>query len=334
MPHIESIGLGGGSIVREGKDLTVGPDSVGHYLETKARVFGGNVLTATDIAVAGGEHIGDPRFVQDLSPSIVTATQARIKSMMDAVIDQMKTAPDPLPVILVGGGSVICPNNLDGVSKTIRPPFHSVANAVGAAITKVGGSVDLIQNTADKSVASIVEHAREMATERAVAAGAERNTVVLAEVDAIPVSYVANQIRVLARAVGELRQDGLPSHGLSLQEDEGEEGDLTEETLKEQFCLPEDEKATLDIGTYRPKVVNNSQTGIAEWLVSEIDAAWLADGCYVLGCAGGGSPFPEWVKIRDELRAGHTMRIIDSSSLAEDAIIYCKSTRPEGHSSL
>jgi hypothetical protein len=53
MPHVESIGLGGGSIVRlTDRSVSVGPDSVGHYFSTKAKVFGGNVLTATDIAVS------------------------------------------------------------------------------------------------------------------------------------------------------------------------------------------------------------------------------------------------------------------------------------------
>lgn len=94
MPHIESIGLGGGSIVRlEGEKVSVGPDSVGHYLDTKAKVFGGDVLTATDIAVAGGEKIGDPSLVEYLKPSTVTDAQARMKFLMERVVDMMKTSP-------------------------------------------------------------------------------------------------------------------------------------------------------------------------------------------------------------------------------------------------
>ena len=60
MPDVYSIGLGGGSIVREHADgsVTVGPDSVGYRLTEKALVFGGDTLTATDIAVrlGMGEH--------------------------------------------------------------------------------------------------------------------------------------------------------------------------------------------------------------------------------------------------------------------------------------
>ena len=63
MPDIISIGLGGGSIVRRHEDgsVTVGPDSVGYQVLTRALCFGGDVLTATDIAVASGaaEGVGD-----------------------------------------------------------------------------------------------------------------------------------------------------------------------------------------------------------------------------------------------------------------------------------
>jgi len=326
MPHIESIGLGGGSIVRlDGDKVTVGPDSVGHYLDSKATVFGGDTLTATDIAVAAGEKVGNPELVSHLSKETVSRAQAKMKIMMERVIDIMKTSPAPLPVLLVGGGSIIAPTELEGVSKVICPPFHSVANAVGAAISKVGGTVDSIQNTAEKSAAQIIEEAKATAIERAVAAGALRKTVYVAEVDAIPLQYVANQMRVIARAVGELSPGGLPLTNGTAADDE-EEGDdeiYAAEGEKEQAVEEEDQGPAVDIETYRPKVVKNPETGVHEWIISEVDLAWLADGCYVLGCAGGGSPFGEYIRIRDQIREGHTIRVIDASSLKDDAIVYC-----------
>lgn len=110
MPRIESIGLGGGSIVRiDGGKVSAGPDSVGYLLDTKARVFGGDVLAATDIAVAAG---GESSTAAD--------AQAKIKALMERVVDLMKTSPEPLPVLLVGGGSVVAPKQLQGVSQVIR----------------------------------------------------------------------------------------------------------------------------------------------------------------------------------------------------------------------
>src|SRR5436305_5893179 len=53
MPDLYSIGLGGGSIVRQ-DPLRVGPDSVGSCPTHEAVVFGGGTLTATDPAGAAG----------------------------------------------------------------------------------------------------------------------------------------------------------------------------------------------------------------------------------------------------------------------------------------
>jgi len=56
-----SIGLGGGSLV-QADPLAVGPESVGYRLIDESRVFGGDTVTATDIAVAAGlARIGDGR---------------------------------------------------------------------------------------------------------------------------------------------------------------------------------------------------------------------------------------------------------------------------------
>lgn len=317
MPHIESIGLGGGSIVRK-NGKSIGPDSVGHFLDTKALVFGGDVLTATDIAVARGEKgIGsrDP----ELSSELVSNAEDRMKKMTEAVIDKMKTSPEPLPVLLVGGGSVIIPDkDLKGVSKLIRPPFHDVANAVGAAISKVSGTIDTIQNTADRTQTEIIEEAKQMAIERAIAAGAKRETVVVAEVDALPIQYVANQLRVVVRAVGDLSDDATLEDTLPVSDEEEDEDNVVE-VEKATKVIQDD--VLIDTDTYRPEVKIN-EDGVPEWFVSEIDVKWLADGCYVLGCGGGGSPFAEWMMLRDQIRAGYKMRIIDSFYLKENAIVY------------
>lgn len=325
MPHVESIGLGGGSITRikDGK-VTVGPDSVGHLLTSKAKVFGGDVLTTTDIAVAKGERIGNPSLVEDVSQSTVIDAQSKIKTLLERVVDRMKTSPDPLPVFLVGGGSIIAPKNIEGVSEVIQPSFHAVANAVGAAISQVGGKVDMIQSTAEQSIAQIVEKAKEMAVERAIAAGADRKTVTVAEVDTIPLQYVANQVRVIVRAVGQFSQDAFSSEEFTtdLQEEEEDDGIFSEEVTKGSNTPVTNSRPAGYVDTYTPNVVINVTTGHPEWFLSETDIEWLADGCYVLGCAGGGSPFADYIKLRDIVRAGHSIRIIDSSALRETDLIY------------
>lgn len=59
MPDVLSVGLGGGTIIRETPaGATVGPDSVGYRLPQEGLAFGGSTLTATDVALAvGGAEI-------------------------------------------------------------------------------------------------------------------------------------------------------------------------------------------------------------------------------------------------------------------------------------
>lgn len=320
MPHIESIGLGGGSLVRDnGSSVTVGPDSVGHRLLQEARVFGGTSLTATDIAVAGGVDIGDSSKVADVSSEVVARARARMQKMLERVIDRLKLTPAPLPVILVGGGSVIVPPTLDGVSELIIPPFHSVANAVGAAIARVCGTVDAIYETAEMTLAAALEDAKSQAVEKAVAAGADVDTITIAEIDTLPIPYVVGQIRIVVKAVGDLSRDFIAQ--TKAEDLEQENTDLVAEVTKSNTSSSVTDRALIDFNTYRPNIVRN-QSGISEWHVSLTDLAWLRDGCYILGCAGGGSPKSEFLKLRDQISAGHTVRIIDSSSLSPDALVY------------
>ena len=91
MPDVVSIGLGGGSIVREKPDgtVTVGPDSVGYEITEHALVFGGDVLTATDIAVRlGMADVGDKTLVEsvplELAQKALTAIGALVEDAIDA----------------------------------------------------------------------------------------------------------------------------------------------------------------------------------------------------------------------------------------------------------
>src|SRR5215216_1028990 len=79
MPDVYSFGLGGGSLVRE-DPLRVGPQSVGYRITEEALVFGGDILTTTDVAVAAGvADIGDAARVRAIDPTLITSTMARIQ---------------------------------------------------------------------------------------------------------------------------------------------------------------------------------------------------------------------------------------------------------------
>ena len=108
MPDVLSIGLGGGSIVRQRPDgtVTVGPDSVGYEITQKAKIFGGDVLTATDIAGAPGHGgPGRPGPGGRCARGSARAALDAIRALVEDAIDAMKVSSGDSDVILVGGAA-------------------------------------------------------------------------------------------------------------------------------------------------------------------------------------------------------------------------------------
>ena len=212
MPDVLSVGIGGGSRVRaSGSDVTVGPDSVGYRLTEQALVFGGDVLTATDIAVAAGRaSIGDPSRVAGLSRELVAAALERIATDVADIVDRMRVSADPLPVVAVGGGSVLLPDELPGLGTVHRPENFAVANAIGAAIAQVGGEVDRVFAIEPGRRDAVIDEARQEAVDRAVVAGADPSTVAIVDFDEVPIPYLpGNATRIRCKAVGDLRIEKL-----------------------------------------------------------------------------------------------------------------------------
>ncbi|MCA9836980.1 MAG: hydantoinase/oxoprolinase family protein [Trueperaceae bacterium] len=205
MPDTLSIGLGGGSLV-EAEPLKVGPQSVGYELITKAKVFGGDTLTTTDIIVAAGhEDIGDKSKVSDVDAVFAKAVEDRIEEMVNVAVDRMKTSATAMPVIVVGGGSILIQRKVEGASEMIKPEHFAVANAIGAAIAQVGGETDRIFALAEMSREEALEQAKREATERAVSAGAKAETVEIVDVEEVPLAYLpGNATRIMVKAVGDL----------------------------------------------------------------------------------------------------------------------------------
>jgi N-methylhydantoinase A/oxoprolinase/acetone carboxylase beta subunit len=205
MPDVLAVGLGGGSLVRD-DGARIGPDSVGYEITRKALVFGGDTLTTTDIVVAAGlEDIGDRSRVKAISARTIDAALSTIHRMVDETVDRMKTSAEPLPVVLVGGGSILVSRNLPSASKVIRPENASVANAIGAAIAQVGGEIDRVFSLEGVSRDSVLAGAKEEASARAAGAGADPETISIVDIEEVPLSYLpGNATRIRVKAVGDL----------------------------------------------------------------------------------------------------------------------------------
>jgi N-methylhydantoinase A/oxoprolinase/acetone carboxylase beta subunit len=206
MPDVFSIGLGGGShVVETGGAIKVGPTSVGYKIVTEALIFGGKTLTTSDVVVASGRYeLGDKSKVAHLKPDFIDRTQARIMSMLEDCVERSRLSPEPLPVIVVGGGSILVDGPIGGL-EVIKPNHFAVANAVGAAIAQVSGEVDRVYALAEIGRDQALADAKQRATDAAVAAGALRSSIEIVDVEDVPLAYLpGNATRVRVKAVGEL----------------------------------------------------------------------------------------------------------------------------------
>jgi N-methylhydantoinase A/oxoprolinase/acetone carboxylase beta subunit len=206
MPDLVTIALGGGSVVAgDPADPIIGPHSVGFRLSQQALVFGGQTPTLTDSAVVMGRaELGDPRLIGRHEDLLRSAAQ-RADVMLAEAIDRVKSAKGDRTLIAVGGGSILIPDRLPGISEVIRPEHFDAANAVGAAIASVSGQVDRIFHLGSQGREAILREAKEEALDNAVAAGAEAESVQIVEIEEIPLAYLNTPtVRIRVKAAGSL----------------------------------------------------------------------------------------------------------------------------------
>ncbi|OJJ76688.1 hypothetical protein ASPBRDRAFT_170896 [Aspergillus brasiliensis CBS 101740] len=325
LPAVESIGLGGGSIIRGiGQDIcTVGPDSVAHELLEKARLFGGDHLTATDIAVASAVHgvteanplegMGDVSRLSDITPPMVNQAQSIMRQKIEELVDRTKIHKDDVDVLIVGGGAPIIRTDtpLQGIRRVQTVKGGEVANAVGAAISRVSGVMDTVVDTSNRTVKDAQEAVCEMAIEKAIGNGARPDTVQIAEVTMLPIQYVEAKARIVVRAVGELDVVAESSTEKLVSVIPDEEVYDTDTTSPPAHTLP-----PTDLHSYRPHIHNN------QWIISPTDLDFITRGCKILGCGGGGDPYQEYLKAKAYLHDHPgAVRVISPESLPDDALV-------------
>jgi N-methylhydantoinase A/oxoprolinase/acetone carboxylase beta subunit len=117
----------------------------------------------------------------------------------------MKTSAEPIPVIVVGGGSILIAKPVAGASEMVKPPHYEAANAVGAAIGQISGEVDRVYSLESRSRTDAIDDAKAEAMAKAVAAGADASTVQIVDVEDVPLTYLpGNATRIRVKAVGDL----------------------------------------------------------------------------------------------------------------------------------
>ena len=335
MPEVLSIGLGGGSRVRQidhSAEVRVGPDSVSHRLTTDSMVFGGNIMTATDVVVAAkAADIGSFDNVKNIPEKLISGAKAHIKKQLERGIDSMKVSSAPVTVLLVGGGSILVTEELNGVEECLRPPHHDSANAVGAAIAKVAGEIDIIEILAGRDESEAVERVKRSAIEAAISNGADPRDVKIVEVRKLTLQYVTNKAtRLVMKAVGSLQvressvQGFLQNGQFSEEYEYAEDSEPAKEASRAEASEAVQGSMTqpalgVDLTTYRPNV----KDGV--WYVSPVDVELIATGTGVLGTGGGGSSYLMAMYTLDVLRKGGAgrMRVVRLESVKDsDTLVF------------
>jgi N-methylhydantoinase A/oxoprolinase/acetone carboxylase beta subunit len=205
MPDVMSVGLGGGTVVSaQGDQVSVGPQSLGFRLKPEAYCFGGDTPTLTDAAVlAGRAEVGTHR-----PPTSAGLLLARALELADArigdAIETLNVGREIGTLVVVGGGAFLICDKHDSVRSVVRPDHSTVANAVGVAIAPVGGRWDTVV-PAGRDRRRAMDDACEIATSRAIQAGADPSAVEIVEIIETPVGYLPEPAtRLQVHAAGPL----------------------------------------------------------------------------------------------------------------------------------
>lgn len=203
MPDVLSVALGGGSIIRfNANKPLIGPTSVAKSLTSQALCFGGNELTLTDVALVMG-HLE----IKESQPARVSVDRTQgsiifdqVKQKLNDLIIKIRGEDKNLPIIFVGGGSALLPFCFFTGEYQV-PSFFNVANAYGAALSEISGTVDTVVSLQNR--VEVLNKLYSQAQQKALDQGAIAATLRLVDQQIIPYSYVPNQIaRVIVRYCG------------------------------------------------------------------------------------------------------------------------------------
>jgi hypothetical protein len=173
----------------------------------------------------------------------------------------------------------------------------------------------------ENTIEQEIEAAKNLAIERCIAAGGNRETIEVVEVEFVPISYVTNgATQLYVRVIGDLVEGY-------------EETFESPESLGEVFHTPNlnstihhglsdtqkgssyDIIENIDLMTYRPRIEGDL------WYLSEIDLHFLSDGTGILGVGSCGEPYPTYLALLEVLRSGGDLTIRRHDTFPDDGVV-------------
>ncbi|WP_219811348.1 hypothetical protein [Microbacterium sp. BH-3-3-3] len=134
---------------------------------------------------------------------------AHAHERIEEAVERLSLGRVDLPLIVVGGGAQLVPDDLPGAGDVLRPDRADVANAVGAAISLAGGRADQISDAEDRDAA--IAAASEAAIAKAIQAGADPLAVEIVDVLETSLSYTTRPtLKVSVKAAGPLSHLAAP----------------------------------------------------------------------------------------------------------------------------
>ena len=246
----------------------------------------------------------------------MTKTQARIMEMVHNAVERSRLSSEPLPVIVVGGGSVLIDDKI-GDLEVVKPHHFACANAVGAAIAQVSGEVDRIYMLSKSSRDEALADAKQKASDAAVAAGARADSVAIVDVEDVPLAYIpGNATRMRVKAVGELESLTVslrPSGSTNDRRPRRRPGSRT----RPGVGLPKT-RGGKSKGHVRPGRPANGQRPRRRRMIDVADLDDIAVGGAILGTGGGGDPYIGKLMAQQAIRKYGPVRMIDVDEIEDD----------------
>jgi N-methylhydantoinase A/oxoprolinase/acetone carboxylase beta subunit len=204
LPDARHVAFGVGSVVAlDSGQVTIGPESVGFDLVGRALAFGGTLATVADAAVAGGRVALGSHDLQAAARRGLARALKRVDEDLAAAVERATAGRAVTPLVVVGAGHWLVPDELGGASEIIRPPDGALAHAIGAAMALVSGQAERICPVRPDRRHAALEEARAAALARAIDAGADPAFVEVSEVEEVPLTHLLRPaLRIRVRAVG------------------------------------------------------------------------------------------------------------------------------------